>query len=107
MKKIILIAISLVFFGELCSQYCSNGGPSSTFDSNVESVFISGENNTSINYTGCPGVSGVENQSSLMVELVADSTYTMDVQFGTCGGNYNSAGEVWIDWNQNTIFEST
>ena len=107
MKKIILIAISLVFFGELYSQYCSNGGPSSTFDSNVESVFISGENNTSINYTGCPGVSGVENQSSLMVDLVADSTYTMDVQFGTCGGNYNSAGEVWIDWNQNTIFEST
>ena len=107
MKKIILIAISLVSFAELYSQYCSNGGPSSTFDSNVESVFVSGENNTLINYTGCPGVSGVENQSSLIVDLVADSSYTMDVQFGTCGGNYNSAGEVWIDWNQNTIFEST
>ena len=107
MKKIILVAISLVSFAELYSQYCSNGGPSSTFDSNVESVFVSGENNTLINYTGCPGVSGVENQSSLIVDLVADSSYTMDVQFGTCGGNYNSAGEVWIDWNQNTIFEST
>ena len=35
----------------------------------------------------------MENQSSLMVDLVADSTYTMDVQFGTCGGNYNSARE--------------
>ena len=69
--------------------------------------FFLGENNTLINYTGCPGVSGVENQSSLIVDLAADSSYTMDVQFGTCGGNYNSAGEVWIDWNQNTIFEST
>ena len=69
----------------------------------MESVFISGENNTLINYTGCPGLSGVENQSSLIVDIIADSSYTMDVQFGTCGGNYNSAGEVWIDWNQNTI----
>ena len=106
MKKILLIisqsAFSLSYYG----QYCSNGGPSSTFDSNVESVFISGENNSSINYTGCPGVTGVENQSTLTVELAADSSYTIDVQFGTLCGNYNSTGEVWIDWNQNTIFES-
>ena len=106
MKKILLFLITISFFSAYYGQYCSNGGPSSTFDSNVESVFISGENNSSINYTGCPGVTGLENQSALIVELAADSTYTIDVQFGTCGGNYNSAGEVWIDWNQNTIFES-
>ena len=106
MKKTLLIAISFVFFGELYSQYCS-GGPSSTFDSNVESVFITGENNTSINYTGCPGVTGVENQTTLVVDLASDSNYNIAIQFGTCGGNYNSAGEVWIDWNQNTVFEST
>ena len=53
------------------------------------------------------GVTGLENQSALTVELAADSTYTIDVQFGTCGGNYNSAGEVWIDWNQNTILNLT
>ena len=108
MKKIFLsityFTLSLAYFG----QYCSNGGPSSTFDSNVESVFLlQGSNSTSINYIGCPGVTGVENQSTLTVDLIADSSYVIDVQFGTCGGNYNSAGEVWIDWNQNTIFEST
>ena len=107
MKKIFLsityFTLTLVYFG----QYCSNGGPSSTFDSNVESVFLQGSNSTSINYIGCPGVTGVENQSTLTVDLIADSSYVIDVQFGTCGGNYNSAGEVWIDWNQNTIFEST
>ena len=107
MKKIFLsiafFTLTLVYFG----QYCSSGGPSSTFDSNVESVFLQGSNSTSINYIGCPGVTGVENQSTLTVDLIADSTYIIDVQFGTCGGNYNSAGEVWIDWNQNTIFEST
>jgi len=106
MKKVFLVVLSIAFFGEYFGQYCSNGGPSSTFDSNVESVFISGENNSSINYIGCPGVTGIENQASLTVDLIADSSYTIDVQFGTCGGNYNSAGEVWVDWNQNTIFES-
>ena len=64
MKKVLLFIISIGFFTAYYGQYCSSGGPSSTFDSNVESVFISGENNSSINYTGCPAVSGVENQSA-------------------------------------------
>ena len=44
MKKVLLFTISIGFASAYYGQYCSNGGPSSTFDSNVESVFISGEN---------------------------------------------------------------
>ena len=87
MKKTLLIAISLVFFGELYSQYCS-GGPSSTFDSNVESVFITGENNTSINYTGCPGVTGVENQTTLVVDLLHQTPH------------YTYCYSVWDLWRK-------
>ena len=106
MKKILSFIISISLTVGYFGQYCSTGGPTSTFDSNVESVSLLGENTTSINYIGCPGITGVENQTTLTVDLVADSTYSIDVQFGTCGGNYNSAGEAWIDWNQNTIFEA-
>ena len=104
MKNLSILFISILTFSNIHGQYCA-GGPSSTFDSNVESVFINGDNNTNINYTGCPGIIGLEDQTANTVSVTAGLSYTLDVQFGTCGGNYNSAGEAWIDWNQNLIFE--
>jgi hypothetical protein len=104
MKNLYILFISILSFTQINGQYCT-GGPSSAFDSNVESVFINGDNNSNINYTGCPGVIGIENQTANTVTLTAGLSYSLDIQFGTCGGNYNSAGEAWIDWNQNLIFE--
>jgi len=89
------------------AQYCTSGGPSSTADSNIESVYIAGENGTSISYSGCPGSIGLEDQTGLNVDLEANNSYTLSVQFGTCGGNYYGEGSVYIDFNQNQIFEFT
>ncbi len=82
------------------------GGPTSDIDSNVESFFLLG-NTSQINYIGCPGVLGVEDQTSLGTDLSAGGNYVATVQFGTCGGNYSGAGEAWIDWNQNGNYEPT
>jgi len=87
------------------AQYCTSGGPSSTADSNIESVYIAGENGTSINYSGCPGTVGLDNQTALTVDLEANNSYNLFVQFGTCGGNYPGEGSVYIDFNQNQTFE--
>ncbi len=87
------------------AQYCA-GGPTSANDSNIESVSLTGDGG-GISYTGCPGVIGLEEDFSQSVILGAGNNYTLYVQFGTCGGNYGGAGEVWIDFNQNGIFEST
>ena len=90
------------------TQVCTAVGPSSTFDSNVQSVNLLGDAGTSINYTGCPGVTGLQDlTTSQSVSLTTGTPYTANVQFGTCGGNYNSAGEAWIDWNQNNVFENS
>lgn len=86
------------------STYCA-GGPSSTADSNVESVSMTGENGSSLNYTGCPGVTGVQNLLTQTVEVIAGNSYTINIEFGTCGGNYAGAGEAWIDFNHNGIYE--
>lgn len=88
------------------AQYCVSGGPSSANDSNIESVTLTGDGG-GISYTGCPGVLGLEEFFSQSVILGAGSNYLLYVQFGTCGGNYGGAGEVWIDFNQNGIFESS
>lgn len=109
MKKLILL-FSLVLTSSLtyAQSYCTDGGPSSNFDSNVQQVDLVGETNTIV-YTGCTnggnGVSGVEDQTALSADLIAGNTYTLDIQFGTCGGNFGSAGEAWIDFNQDFIFQ--
>jgi hypothetical protein len=104
MMKLILGAF-LCFFSVAYSQYCTlNVGPTSTADSNVELVQISGASGN-INYTGCPGVIGVQDLSTLSVALNAGGAYLLNVKFGTCGGNYAGVGEVWIDFDQNGNFD--
>ncbi|MFB0926421.1 MAG: GEVED domain-containing protein, partial [Vicingaceae bacterium] len=111
MKKITMLISALVLtaFGwQANAQYCTTG-PSNGADSNVETVDITGDVATSINYAGCTGgagVIGLDDQTALSVDVTAGSPYTADIQFGTCGGNYLSAGEAWIDWNQNDVFDA-
>ena len=87
------------------AQYCTSVGPTSTVDSNVESVILNGVVGA-INYTGCPGVVGLEDLTqNVSVTLNAGGNYTLTVQFGTCQGNYSGAGEAWIDFDQNGSFD--
>lgn len=107
MKAKILIILSLFLVGNSYSQYCS-GGPSSTSDSNVENVTLNGES-MNINHDGCVGgaQTGAEDLTSQIANLIAGNSYTLSVTFGSCGGNYSGAGEVWIDYNQNETFEAS
>ena len=104
MVKLYFFSSLLLLSTNLKAQYCTDAGPSSAADSNVESVFLSGDSND-ISHTGCPGVIGVEDLTNLSADLTANNTYTIDIQFGTCNGNYAGFGEAWIDFNQNEVFE--
>jgi hypothetical protein len=103
MKILLLGLLTFVFSQQSLGQYCMTGGPTSTIDSNLEGLTLIGEA-SSINYTGCPGVIGIEVYSQETVFLNAGSSYTANVQFGTCGGNFTGAGEAWIDFNNDNIF---
>lgn len=104
MKLIALTAILLLSGITGYSQYCETGGPSSTADSNLEALSIVGASG-SINFTGCPGVAGVQYYTAETVTLASGASYVLNIQFGTCGGNFSSVAEVWIDFNGNSIFE--
>jgi len=105
MKYSYLLLFSLFQF-TFFAQYCTNVGPTSTVDSNVESVVLSGVVGT-INYVGCPGIVGLHDLSqSVNISLNAGGTYTISVKFGTCSGNYAGAGEAWIDFDQNGNFDA-
>ena len=92
-------------FLSLFPQYCTTAGPTSTFDSNLESLDITGENASSISYTGCPGLTGIEDQTASIVELSAGVSYTITASFGSCGGYYPGAGEIWIDYDGSETFD--
>lgn len=103
-KNYIFLYFFLINF-TASSQYCTNVGPTSNIDSNVESVLLNGVVG-SINYTGCPGVVGLQDLTAMGTTLNAGGSYSAQIKFGTCGGNYSGAGTAWIDFNQNGIFES-
>ena len=107
MRKITLLCIAmLVFCLQSKAQYCVDG-PSSSADSNVEQVDIIGDSESAISHTGCPAVTSVEDLTALFVDVTAGNTYTLSVTFGTCGGNFDGNGEVWIDYNSDQIFDTT
>jgi hypothetical protein len=108
MVKLYTVSLSLLIAIAGKSQYCTSVGPSSSIDSNLESFYLAGESATSINFIGCPGVIGLDDQTlAQSVILNAGSSYTALAQFGTCGGSFPGVGEAWIDYNQNLIFETT
>jgi len=98
---------SFLFFSfSVSAQYCTAVGPSSNADSNLQSFYLAGESGTAVNFTGCPGVFGLDDQTfAQTVTLSAGSNYTAFAGFGTCGGNYYGVGQAWIDYNQNQFFE--
>lgn len=103
--KILTTAVAFLLFFHSYAQWCiTNVGPTTTIDSNVQSVVLVGSSG-SINFVGCPGVVGVQDLTALSTGLNAGSTYTISIQFGTCGGNYTGKGQAWIDFNGDGIFD--
>ncbi len=101
-----MISALLFMSKQTYAQYCTAVGPSNADDSNVQGVTLNGEVATSINYTGCPGVVGLQDATSQSVTLNTGNPYVASIQFGTCSMfSYFSYGDAWIDWNQNNVFE--
>ena len=82
MKKLLLLLVCLATFQVSNAQYCS-AGPSSAADSNVTAVVLTGETQ-SINYSGCPGITGVNDQTAVYTaDVVGDTSYSVDITFCT------------------------
>jgi GEVED domain/Secretion system C-terminal sorting domain len=103
MKLISTLVFSLISLFSF-NQYCVSGGPSSTADSNVESVYLAGTSGVINLPAACPGVVGVQNLTNMSTTLGVGMNFNLYVQFGTCGGNFGGNGEAWIDYDGNGIF---
>lgn len=101
-----IIALQLFSLNVQSQTYCT-AGPSSTFDSNLGAVTLTGETSSINNPTSCPGLPGLQTYLNESADLIPGETYTLSAIFGTCGGTFNGGGEAWIDFNQNGSFEPT
>lgn len=108
MKKYLFLLVGgLLSVGTAFSQvtYCT-GGPSSAADSELASATLLGQT-TNISYQQiCPGTIGVNNQRALhSADLVIGLPYTLNLSFGTCGGNFTNMASAYIDWDGNGTFD--
>lgn len=108
-RKLLALAVIAFASSAVYAQYCT-GGPSSTYDTNLQNASLVGESST-ITYLGCTGgggggITGLELQLDQVADLKAGNTYTIVCGWGTCGGNYYNSGNAWIDFDGDGSFES-
>jgi len=91
--------------------YCTSLSPGATSnaDSEIENVTLIGVNNSISNNTTDVCTQGVNDFTGMFADLQVGSTNTLTVEFGDCndGTQYNGAGGVWIDWNNDGDFDDT
>ena len=106
MKNIFTIVLSITLINAF-SQYCTTGGPTSISDSDLGVITLNGETQNINILATCPAILGVEDLTgSQSADLKADSSYSISIDFNTCGGNYANASEVWIDFNLDDDFDA-
>ncbi len=112
MKKHLIKSLAFGILGlgatNLSAQYCTAVGASSTADSNVDSIGLTGDAGSAISYLKVCTATGLEDLTATQsASVTAGNNYNTTVVFGTCGTTpYAGAGEVWIDWNQNDVFDA-
>ena len=85
--------------------YCASGA-TSNLDSEIENVTLVGYSTTISNNTTNVCTTGVNNYTAMSADLQVGGTYTVAVEFGDCsdGSQFDGAGGVWIDWNNDGDF---
>jgi PKD repeat protein len=108
-KSYFLLFLLVVGLHNLKAQlvYC-DAGPSTNRGGEISSVRLLGETQN-INFEQpCLGVLYVNDQrNKAIADLRPGNGYTLEVTYSVCNGGHNSATTVYIDYNQNGIFESS
>ena len=108
MKKLVLTVFGILipWMGSLSAQtYCA-AGPSSTADSEITGVVLNGTGSSISQLSSACGSAGVQDFTATdIADLQINTSYSLDVTMGTCGGSYAGALAAWIDWNSDGDFD--
>src|SRR5690606_10211522 len=93
-------------YGQYCIPTMPIFGSGCIFGDEIDDFILPGENSTGINdiATGCVGATGYDDRTAQpAVDLMEDTDYTATASTGF-SSNYCS---IWIDFNDDEIFQST
>lgn len=93
-------AYSLIATGVGGSAYCVST-PLSNADSRIGAFFLS-----NISNTPPAGCTAYTDNTAQVAQLEQGKTYPLTLTVGTCGGNFDKAAKVYIDWNGNGVFDA-
>jgi len=86
--------------------YCTDVGPTSTADSELLAVTLNGDGGSINNNTPCPAELGLQDFTAQSAALILEEEYTIDLLMGQCGtGTWTNTAKVWIDYNQDGVFD--
>ncbi len=81
--------------------YCTSNA-TSQFDSKINRFIFN-----DIDVQSDPAVCATyTNNTSIVATVFEGQTVDIGVEAGTCGGAFTRYGKVWIDWNQNGVFDA-
>lgn len=108
LRSTVLVLILLVCATAVKAQ-CSSSATDAA-DEDIFNVTFGTLNNSSTCATLAPGAGSVQNRYSNYTGVAAPNvtqcqTVNFSVQIGTCGGNYNNAVRIFIDWNNDADFQ--
>ncbi len=110
--SLLVSAFFLMSGSHVQAQYCASNATSSA-DEDILNVSIGTLNNASTCSSLAGGPASVQNRYSnyaytgtpvTIPNLDRGCALTFSVQVGTCGGNYNNAVAIFIDWNADLDF---
>ena len=109
-KRLLIFAITLLSFmgGSIYAQsYCA-AGPTSSFDSEITGVVLTGDNYSISQTNAACGTTGVQDFTSTdSADISVGTSYALDVTMGTCGGSYAGVISAWIDFNLDGDFDDS
>jgi hypothetical protein len=91
---------SLIATGCGGQAYCTSG-PLSGAGSRVNNLTLS-----NLNFSAPAGCTTYSDHTDQTIQLEQGKTYPLSVTLGTCGGNFNKAAKIYIDWNGDGVFEA-
>ncbi len=101
-----------ILISSVAPCYCTSAA-SSTADEEILNVTVGTQLNNSSTCTSTGGPGSILNKYSNYttslpaVVLNKGGYYPFSVEIGTCGGNYNNAVKIFIDFNQDGVFDPT
>jgi len=99
-----LVLSSLVVYAFGQPSYCTCG-PSTTVDSNLGLVSLSGDSQSFSDDSNCPGTVGPKDLTALKADLSPGGSYSLTYTVTSCGNSFPTLAGAWIDFNRDLVFD--